>query len=204
MLIGPAAVAFMEAALTLKVPASTLFAPVITMLPSTTPLVVPTLPLNVTAFDVAVEAESMVIVRFLLVTEASVSTLFKNVTSSLELMMRLFLSSNWLFKVTSDPVPVTWMVKALLTKILPVPDSVKVNPWILPFRVRSLAWLRVIPPFVAFKAVRAPTVTVDPVEVRLMFLVAEVIAPTVRAPMELSNTSSVMVCAPVILIAPET
>ena len=204
MLIGPAAVAFMEAALTLKVPASTLFAPEIIMLPSTTPLVVPTLPLNVTAFDVAVEAESMVIVRFLLVTEASVSTLFKNVTSSLELMMRLFLSSNWLFKVTSDPVPVTWMVKALLTKILPVPDSVKVNPWILPFRVRSLAWLRVIPPFVAFKAVRAPTVTVDPVEVRLMFLVAEVIAPTVRAPMELSNTSSVMVCAPVILIAPET
>ena len=63
--------------------------------PKTTPLVVPTLPLNVTAFDVAADAELIVMVRFLLVTEeASVSTLFAKVTSSLELIIRLFFKNN--------------------------------------------------------------------------------------------------------------
>ena len=95
MLIGPAAVASKEAALTLKDPASIFLAPVMVIAPKTTPLVVPTLPLNVTAFDVAADAELIVMVRFLLVTEeASVSTLLAKVTSSSELMVRLFLRSN--------------------------------------------------------------------------------------------------------------
>ena len=55
-----------------------------------------------------------------------------------------------------------------------------------------------------FNAVSAPTVMVEPVEVKLIFLLVEVIAPTVRAPIEFNNTSFNIVWAPPILIVPET